>query len=153
MVTIPRMGLFTCTQLLTIRVRLVDLEHVETRDILTDGLTKALPLPVHRELCKALGINGSGLRWCLGICSVRGLARGRSSGGVLVWFGPGGRQSQVALCAVVASACLSGLLSIHSFVCPTDLPLTLCSLKVISFKSSSQPDSVIQPRMSSSVVH
>jgi hypothetical protein len=26
---------------------------------------------------------------------------------VLVWFGPGGRQSRAALCAVVASACLS----------------------------------------------
>jgi hypothetical protein len=44
-----------------VRDGLVDLEYVKTGDMLADGLTKALPLPAHREFCKALGMHGSGL--------------------------------------------------------------------------------------------
>jgi hypothetical protein len=59
--TVPRMSLFTCTLISTMRVRLVDLEYVKTGDMLADGLTKALALPAHREFCKTLEVHGSGL--------------------------------------------------------------------------------------------
>jgi len=74
---------------------------VKTGDMLADGLTKALPLPAGTEnFIKPWGYSDPGYdgAWDL----FQGLARGRSSGGVFVWFGPGGRQSRAALHTVIA---------------------------------------------------
>jgi hypothetical protein len=59
---------------------------VKTGDMLADGLTKALPLRTE-NFVKPWGCTDPGYdcAWDL----FRGLARGRSSEGVFVWFGLG----------------------------------------------------------------